>query len=182
MIFSFILLASLIQESSLPPNRIVLATSQFLTRQADNWFEAGDFPAAISVLRYQYSLAPTNEEAVTDLGWMLQNVGRLQDAEALYKRFASDAVDNPDRALPLAQFYALVTREPRKVITLLEPLINEKVHPNNLRLLAKSYERIDDFKNAVRIYRILVERFPEDLTAKRNLELALRKLENEESV
>ncbi len=177
MIFSFLLAGSLVQGTSVPPNRIVVATSQFLTRQADSWFEAGDFPAAISVLRYQYSLVPTSEEAVTDLGWMLQNVGRMEEAEALYKKFAIDAVGNPDRALPLAQYYALVAREPRKVIALLEPLIEEKVHPNNLRLLAKSYERIEDFKNAVRIYRILVQRFPEDLTAKRNLEMALRKLE-----
>lgn len=148
-----------------------------IDRQTDVWFDAGDFPAAIQMLRVSAELEPHNYETVTNLGWMLENIQEWDSAEAVYKRYQVDNPKDPDRALPIAQYYYL-KRKYDKVPPLLEPTIGGKPspHANVFRMLAGSYERLDKLADAKRVWTQYLAIAPDDGQAKANLERVESKL------
>lgn len=160
-----------------------------IAHQVDVWFDDGEFPAVIQLIRVQTHLHPSSYDLATDLGWMLENVERYPEAEAEYKRYLKANPQDKDAALPLATFYAQAARFRRavypgatpqalyaKIPPLLEPALPRRPHPNLWRVLAQAYERLGRLEDARRVLRRYIALHPQDATAKNNLARVERKI------
>ena len=140
-----------------------------LATQIDAMFDDGDFPAVVQLLRLQAEAFPSDYEVWTNLGWMQENVQQWDAALATYVRYNRQNPQDPDRAYPEANFY-FMRKLYAKVPPLLEPAIkNPKVHPNAYRTLARAYDKMEMLPDALRVYKALVVRDPNDGAAKANV-------------
>jgi tetratricopeptide (TPR) repeat protein len=148
-----------------------------IDRQTDVWFDGGDFPATIQILKVASELNPHDYEILTNLGWMQENVHESEAAIATYERYQRDNPDDPDAALPIAQYYFL-KKQYDKVPPILEHTMSTKgkKHPNMFRILAGSYERMGKFTDAERILKQYIAQTPGDAQAKLNLARVERKM------
>lgn len=146
-----------------------------MNNQADIWFDRGDFPRALQVLKFRYAARPNDHELATTLGWMLENVKRDDEAVALYVRLRNKSAKEPDLAFPEANYY-FRKKLYAKIPQILEPTLSQNPHQNSYRILARSYEKLGQYADAIRVLQMLLKRFPDDLTAKANLERVTKAL------
>ncbi|MEJ5171158.1 MAG: hypothetical protein WHU10_09230, partial [Fimbriimonadales bacterium] len=97
------------------------------TLQMDVWFNDGDFPRCIQLLRVMHARDPHDYETVTDLGWMLGNIERKDEELELYRQYRLRYPDDKEAPYPEAEFH-FRQRQYEKVIPLLEPVIGKKPH------------------------------------------------------
>lgn len=163
------------------PDRTAAILEQMDSRfanQIDVLFDDGDFPASIQLLKFQAEMFPSDYEVWTNLGWMQENVEAYDAALATYVRYKrNNQGTDPDAALPEAMFY-FNRHLYAKVPPLMEPVIKGKCHPNAFRILAKSYEKQGMLADAVRVYRALTIRDPNDGAAKTNLKRVEAKIKS----
>lgn len=162
------------------PNRVDAIWNHAVDRinsQTDTWFEDGDFPRVINLIRVLYAMYPADFEIATNLGWMLENVEKWDEALAIYIKFRTDNPTDPDAAWPEANFY-FMKKAYQKVPPILEPSLKmaEKPHPNNYRTLAHAYDRLNLLEDSKRVWQLLVTLHPEDQPAKLNLARVEKKL------
>ncbi|MBS1706224.1 MAG: hypothetical protein JST40_10145 [Armatimonadetes bacterium] len=158
------------------PGQILSIADGFAVRQIDWWFSNGQFPRLINYYRFRAELYPTNYDVATDLGWMLESVEENDSAEAVYLAYRDRAILDPDRFLPLGQFYFLRKKDYAKTVATLEPAIKVKCHPNNYRLLGQVYTKLEKLEDALRVYRQFLKEYPDDETAKANVAKAEERL------
>lgn len=150
-----------------------------IEQQNDAWFDDGEFPMVIQALRMQIEIVPEDYEVSTNLGWMLENVQNYDAAQSVYERFLKDNPNDPDGALPLAQFYFLRRKDQLdKIPPLLDKVVlrDPPPHPNAFRILAHSYERIGKIKESRDVWALLISKNPSDEAAKANLRRVEAKL------
>ncbi|MCX7800644.1 MAG: tetratricopeptide repeat protein [Fimbriimonadales bacterium] len=145
------------------------------TLQMDVWFNDGDFPRCIQLLRIMHAKDPHDYETVTDLGWMLGNIQKHDEELALYQKYRAMYPDDKEAPYPEAEFY-FRRRQYDKVIPLLEPVLPKRPHPNSYRMLAHSYDRTGRPEEAARVWREYLKVNPNDETAKRNLKRVEEKI------
>jgi tetratricopeptide (TPR) repeat protein len=145
--------------------------------QTDIWFDDGDFPRVINLCRIMYALYPSDFEIATNLGWMLENIEKYDEALAVYVKFRTENPKDPDAAWPEANFYYM-RRAFQKIPAILEPSIKMAVkpHANNYRTLAHAYERMNQLQDSKRVWQAMLLVYPKDLPAKNNLERVEKKL------
>lgn len=136
--------------------------------QLDYWFEDGDYPRCIQLLRVLNDIEPDNYDIATDLGYMLESTEEPDAALAVYVRFRKENRTNPDGAFPEANFY-FKTKSFAKVPPLLEPTLSQKPHPNSYRLLGHSYEKLGLLADSKRVWTQYLAVNPSDEAAKNNL-------------
>lgn len=148
-----------------------------LNGQMDIWFEDGDFPRVINMCRVMYALYPADFDIATNLGWMLENVEKWDEALAIYIKFRTENVKDPDAAWPEANFY-FMKRAYQKIPPILEPTMKmaTKPHANNYRTLAHAYERMNQLQDSKRVWQQMINVFPNDGPAKTNLSRVENKL------
>jgi cytochrome c-type biogenesis protein CcmH/NrfG len=170
-IVSIFLLSATLSLAQSPQARVNaiwdVAANRMITQQ-NAWFEDGDFPACVNILRIESEKYPADYEIWTNLGWMQENIQDWTGALATYEKYRKLNPTLPDRSLPEATFY-FMRKDYKPIPALLEPVIKEKCHPNNYRVLAWSYERLKDYPAAVRVWKTYIDTGLPDLTAKRNL-------------
>jgi tetratricopeptide (TPR) repeat protein len=152
------------------------AIDKRVAQQIDVWFDDGEFPMAIQLLRVQYAMHPNDYEIATNLGWMLENVEEPDLAIAVYERYLKENPGDVDAALPIAQYYFQKKRDYEKVIELLNPILPRKPHANAYRILAHSYERTNKLQDSRRVWLALLEINPDDGAARRLLERVEEKI------
>lgn len=136
--------------------------------QLDYWFEDGDYPRCIQLLRVLNDLEPANYEVATDLGWLLESTEEPDAALAIYVRFRKDNPNDPDAGLPEADFY-FKKKMYAKVPPLLEEALAMKPHANVFRRLAHAYERLGLLADSKRVWTQYLAINPSDEPAKANL-------------
>lgn len=148
-----------------------------ITVQTDFWFEDGEFPRCIHLLRVQNVLDPKDYEIATNLGWMLENVQQYDEALATYVRFKIQNPNDKEAPYPEANFY-FMKKAYAKVPPLLEPTLVKKPHPNTYRILAHSYERMSLLADAMRVWDSYLKLNPADGAAKANRKRVEDKMKN----
>ncbi len=145
--------------------------------QTDVWFEDGDYPQIIQLLRYRAELYPHDYEVHTDLAWMLGNVQETAEQIAVFRRYAKWNPQDPDATYPEAEYYYL-RREYAKVPPLLEEACKRTPppHPNAFRALARSYEKLDKLEDSARVWHAYLKLNPSDVPAQNNLKRVEAKL------
>lgn len=161
-------------------DRIIEAADARMRAQTDDWFDEGDFPQIIQVLRVRALMFPADYEVNTDLAWMLGNVDDRAGELAAYLTFIRKNPSDPDPVYALAQYYFL-KRMWAKIPPLLEPLLSQhpRLHPNVYRSLATSYERMGFYRDAERVLNLFIKLYPEDERARANLQRVESKLRGE---
>jgi tetratricopeptide (TPR) repeat protein len=150
------------------------AVNDRISTQIDVWFEDGEFPMAIQLLRVQADMKPHDYDVVTNLGWMLENVHEWDLALQTYKDYRKNNPNDPDAALAEADYW-FRKKKYAPVIPLLDKITN-KAHPNAFRILAHSYERLNKLKESQQTWKRYIALKPTDLTAKNNLRRVERKI------
>jgi tetratricopeptide (TPR) repeat protein len=151
------------------------AVDDRVAQQTDIWFNDGDYPKSIHMLVFQATYEPHDYEAVTNLGWMQENVEDWDGALATYKLYWKNNPQDKDRGLPEADY---LFREKRfaEVPPLLEPALKAKPHPDIFRILAHAYEKLNKLTDARRVWLQYIALAPNDGAAKRNLARVEKKL------
>ncbi len=148
-----------------------------IEQQMDVWFESGDYPKVIQLLKVERDLTPHDYEVATNLGWMQENVEDYPSAIKTYERYIADNPNSNDAELPLAQLYFR-----QKKYALVPPLLEKTVkrtpppHGNVWRILAHSYERTNRLKESERVWLTYLKVDPNDAPAKVNLARVQKKL------
>jgi len=153
-----------------------------IDRQTDVWFDDGDFPATIAVLKVSSNLNPHDYDILTNLGWMQENIEQWDEAIKTYERYQRDNPQDPDRSLPIAQYY-FMKKQYAKVPPLLASSIDGKAHPhpNVYRILATSYERLKQYSEAQKVLTKYIAVAPKDGQAKVNLARIEKKMKDPQS-
>ncbi len=161
-----------------PGTLAILAAMQGrLSDQKDVWFEEGDFPACLQVLKFEVEWRPWDYGRVTDLGWMYGNIERKDLELATFNRFRAKFPNEPEAAYPEAEFY-FRHRAYLPVVILLEPTIRlpKKPHANSFRLLANAYDRIGMWPQSLRTWEEYLKLAPDDAAAIRNRDRVRQKI------
>lgn len=148
-----------------------------LDQQMDIWFEDGDYPKVIQLLKVEASAFPNDYEVATNLGWMQENVQDYPAAIKSYERYLRENPKDPDASFPLAYLY-FRQKKYTQVPALLEPASKRTPppHPNVFRTLAHSYERTNRLADSHRIWLSYIKIAPNDATAKVNLRRVEKKI------
>jgi tetratricopeptide (TPR) repeat protein len=180
MLFGLALLCTAASATQNPdPKRVHAiweAVNERISRQSDVWFKDGDYPRAVQLLRFHYSLDPSDYEVGTNLGWMLENIEQWDQALAVYIQLRTSNPKNLDDAWPEANYYYM-KKAYAKVPPILEPTIKgHDPQPNIYRTLAHAYEKMNMFSDCKRVWQLYISKHPEDGTAKANLDRVTKKL------
>lgn len=159
---------------------VFAAMENRMYRQSDYWWDDGDFPRCVQLLRFMFRLFPKEYEIATDLGWMLENIERNDEALVTYKAFRQENPGNAEAAFPEANFY-FMKKQYDKVWPIIAPTLKGNPHPNSYRICAHSYERTDKLKESKAVWEALLNRFPDDGPAKVNLNRVNAKLAGDKS-
>jgi tetratricopeptide (TPR) repeat protein len=148
-----------------------------INSQTDVWFDDGDFPRVINLCKVMYALYPADYEVATNLGWMLENIEKWDEALAVYIKFRNENPTDPDAAWPEANFYYM-KKAYQKIPPILEPTLkmSGKPHANSFRTLAHAYERMNQLQDSKRVWETMLTVFPKDEPAKNNLSRVEKKL------
>lgn len=155
-------------------NEIWTHAQNRVVEEVDAAFEDGEFPKVISVLKVNYADNPRDYDNATNLGWMLENVEEYDQAEAFYKQFIVDNNNHVEAIYTLGNFYSMRRRYDDAIKTL-EPTIQNAVHANSFRVLAKAYERVKKYSDAIRIWELQLKKWPDDGPAKANIDRVKKK-------
>jgi len=150
-----------------------------MVNQIDRWFNDGDFPRCIQILRFNHELKPFDYEITTDLGWMLGNIEKPDEELQIYIEYRKAYPNYKDSALPEATFYFLKKMYDR-IPAILEPKMDMRPHPNNFRILAHAYERTGQLQKSKETWEKYIKLMPSDETAKNNLNRVLKKLQEQQ--
>jgi|GEM_PF-2970710 len=152
-----------------PQNRVeyvLQAANGQMSTQNDVWYANGYFLSVIQSEKIMVSFQPHNNELMTNLGWMLENVHKNNEALQVYQNYHAQFPNDPDSAFSEA-FFEFNRKNYSKVIKLLEPSMNTQLHPepNAYRTLAHAYEKTKQFDQALRVWNTYIKLVPDDLTA-----------------
>jgi tetratricopeptide (TPR) repeat protein len=146
-----------------------------INTQSDIWFEDGQFPQCISLLRVQHAYSPNDYDVMTSLGWMLENVQEMDHAREIYLQFSQRFPNNGDAIFALGNSY-YATKDWDKAIKYLEPSLAKSSGPDSYIVVAKSYERQGKLADALRIWELELKNFPEIPTAIVNIKRVKAKI------
>lgn len=148
-----------------------------LIREVDEGFENGDFPMVVELLKVQYAYSPGDYDTFTNLGWMLENIERYDEAEQYYIDFKNQFPKSAEAAYPLGWYY-FMKRRWNDCIAVLAPTINMKPapHRNSFVALAKAYEREKRYQDAINVWQLQLKIYPDDLPAQANIDRVKAKM------
>lgn len=154
---------------------VFAAIENRMYRQSDYWWDDGDFNRCVNLLRFMFRMFPGEYEIATDLGWMLENIERYDEALKTYQDFRSLNPGDAEAAFPEANYY-FAKKQYDKVWPILAPTLAKKPHPNSFRICAHSYERTGRLKESKAVWELLLKQVPDDGPAKVNLKRVTDKI------
>jgi tetratricopeptide (TPR) repeat protein len=143
--------------------------------QSDVWFDDGEFPSCVAILKVQAAFSPDDYEMATNLGWMLENIERHDEAMAVYLDFGTRHPENGNAMYALGFGY-YQKKDYANAIRVLEPTLARNVGPNTYRTLARSYEMMQKPLEAIRVWELELKKFPGELAALANIKRVKAKL------
>lgn len=140
-----------------------------MDRLIDKYFHEGNFEKATKLLETYAKQHPDDVDISANLAWMYFNLGN--DAASMLEshRFVRDNPRNERGKIQLAQQYftrKLYTRVP----AILEPIMAGTRQINAFAMLGRAYEEIGMLKSALRVNEHRLKVYPDDATAKHNVE------------
>lgn len=149
-----------------------------MAAEQDYHFDQGDYPRVIANLKVAVAAVPGDEEAWSNLIWMLGNVDAEGEAWATCRDFARRNPGYAEGPFYEAQFL-FAKRMWAKIPALLEPMVAADPPPRDpvsYRMLAQAYKRLEWWEDSRRVLLSLLARWPDDEKAKADLRFCDEKL------
>ncbi len=146
-----------------------------INNQADIWYELGEFPSCVSLLRVQSGYQPHSYDICTNLGWMLENIELPMEAIDVYVDFANRHPNWGDAMFPAGNAYYNLKDYPN-AIKYLGASLSKNPTQNTYRVLARAYERSGKLQDAIRTWELELKRFPKELTPIANIKRVKAKI------
>lgn len=141
--------------------------------QADEEWHQGDYPRIIALDRIIAEADPHFLEPYAVGGWLLESLGRLDEAEAFYQQGIRR---NPKAAYAyynLGFFYFNTRHDYRAAIkTFRRDVAQKDADLNDWKMLAHSYEHVGDWTQAVATWETIQARWPDGVNVNRLLQRA----------
>lgn len=135
---------------------------------ADYYWHEGRYEDHVAICRFMMRADPSFAEAYSSGGWLLENLGRKDEALAVYLEGVR-AVPNDWRPLhDLGYFYFQQKRYPEAIETL-EKAVGLQPPAFVWHVLAHSYEKAGDKARSIATWRRCLELHPSDGAAGHNL-------------
>ncbi len=141
-----------------------------LWRQGDVYWHHGDYPRIVALDRIITQADPQFLEAYATGGWLMDSLGRRQDAEAFY---TLGTRNNPQAAYAywnLGFFYFNTTHDyPAAARAFLKDTEQADAQLNDWKMLAHSYEKAGEWDAAVATWQTIKTRWPNGMSVDRLL-------------
>jgi tetratricopeptide (TPR) repeat protein len=149
-------------------DRIVTEIGEQVWTHGDYYWHEGRYEDQVAICRLVSCFDPGYAEAYSSGGWLLENLGRYDDALLVYEEGVRK-VPNDWRPLhDLGYFHYQRKRYPQAV-EYLEKAVKQNPPSFVWHVLAHSYEKSGNREQSIATWRECVERFPEDGAAQHNL-------------
>ncbi|MCL6624621.1 MAG: hypothetical protein K6T17_08420 [Fimbriimonadales bacterium] len=160
-------------------NFIYSTYEDLLLRRLDAHYHAGEFHQSANIYQILYGIHPDDATLVRTWAWMLGNANEFDEAFSVMMSFRLAHPSDARAALGEAELFVQQAREedrlPRagppgpgsslwwRVPPLLEPHLQKKDLPvNAYTFLSASYEKVGLLRQALRVWELRQERFPDD--------------------
>lgn len=166
---------SLVRPERPPASRMDIIMDSMDTRlinQSDRWFDDGEFPMVISLLRLQCDMDTTNYDLWTSLIWMYGNIEDRTKELAAAIEFRELNRTWGEAWYPEAEIYFRRGMRAKAIPLLEQAIILGPVHPNSYRLLGNSWRSLGFPAQAVRVWEAMLKLYPSDERAKAQLDRA----------
>ncbi|MDQ2985220.1 MAG: hypothetical protein M3R13_00695 [Armatimonadota bacterium] len=135
----------------------------------DRYFHEGNYEKVAELLTVYAKQHPDDAVISNNLAWMLFNTGKESASIVESLRFVRDNPKDETGRIQLAQQF--FTRKLfNRVPAILEPLIGTTKVNNAFVMLGRSYEELGMLKSALRVHEARAKLFPNDGSAKKNIE------------
>lgn len=144
---------------------IVGSVADKLWRQTDEYWHRGDYPRIVALDRIITQADPQFLEAYSTGGWLMDSLGRTQDAEAYYRLGTQN---NPHAAYAYSNlgFFYFNTTHNYKAASQAFQRGTQQVDAglNDWKMLGHSYEKAKEWDAAVMVWQQVKERWPNGLS------------------
>lgn len=178
MLTALIAATAILRPSGLSPaaQRVIDIVDTRIATTADEWFKLGMWNDATQLLRIRAIQYPSDYEAVTDYGFLLESMEADADALKVYRQYVTDAPADPSNRLPEAAYW-YKKRQYIYVIRLIANQLPRKPDHTAYMMLAFSYEKLGDFAKAIAAMEQLQIDYPSDSVAADALKRMRKRLE-----
>lgn len=135
---------------------------------ADYYWHEGRYEDHVAICRFMMRADPTFPEAYSAGGWLLENLGRNDEALAIYRAGARALPDDWRVLHDLGYFYHQQKRYP-EAIEVVEKAVALKPPAFVWHVLAHSYEKSGNVSRSIATWRRCLELHPADGAAGHNL-------------
>ena len=147
-----------------------------LWRQTDDYWHRGDYPRIITLDRIITQADPQFLEAYSTGGWLMESLGRTQDAEAFY---TLGTQNNPHAAYAywnLGFFQFNTTHDYRAAaLAFQKDTAQADAGLNDWKMLGHAYEKAGEWDAAVQTWQTIKRRWPTGMSVDRLLREAEEK-------
>jgi tetratricopeptide (TPR) repeat protein len=155
---------------------IVSGVVDKLWNQTDVYWHAGDYPRIVAVDRIITEADPQLLEAYSNGGWLMDSLGRTQDAEAYYTLGTQNNPHAEYAYWNLGFFYFSSTHDyPAAARAFRHAVQQPDADLKDWKMLAHSYEKAGDWDTAVSTWQQTRARYPHGLSVDRLLAEAEQK-------
>jgi tetratricopeptide (TPR) repeat protein len=148
-------------------------TENNLIDAGDYYYHHGDYNRDIALNRVVTEIDPSNVEAYSGAGWLLESDGDLKSAEALYAKGVKLNPASSYMGYQLGFFYFNTVHKYASAVKVLKRSVHcPDANDIDYKLLAHSYSRAKDYKAALTTWKIVKARFPNSVAVDHNLQEA----------
>jgi tetratricopeptide (TPR) repeat protein len=139
-----------------------------IAEQVDKYWHAGKWEECIRLLYQSVEIDPTYTDAYTDLGWMLANLNRDAEAVAVYRAGIAANPKDFDIHHHFGMFYNR-RKQYEKAIEQFRLAVKNGAPPAWQHMLPDTLEIVGRKQEALKEWRELLKRFPDDTVAKQHI-------------
>lgn len=142
--------------------------------QADEEWHQGDYPRHIALDRIIAEADPHFLESYAVGGWLMESLGQLSDAEAFYQQGVRANPRASYAYYNLGFFYFNTRHDYAQSARVFHgDVAQPDADLNDWKMLAHSYEHLNDWDRAVQTWQAMKSRWPDGLNVNRLLQRAL---------
>lgn len=145
-----------------------------LWSQADEYFHHGDYPRICALDRVITQADPDFVECYSTGGWLMESQGHNSDAEAFYQEGCRNNPDSTAMYYSLGMFYYGTLHDYSAALAIyLQDTHQVDADVNDWKMLAHTYERMNNLTKAVSTWKTIQQRWPNGPAVQANLDRVL---------
>lgn len=149
---------------------IVSGVVDTLWNQTDHYWHGGDYPRIVALDRIITEADPQFLEAYSNGGWLMDSLGRTQDAQAYYTLGVRNNPQSEYAYRNLGFFYFNTKHDYPAAAQAFRRAVQQRDADLNVwKMLAHSYEKAGQWDNAVETWQQTRARFPHGMSVDRLL-------------